>query len=110
TASIQVASTSISRAAWARRAAGTPFARSGCSGGGTESPDGRTMEGGSGLRLAGAHRQLEQEQEGGGQRHQARPRGDRQGVRWEMPGERREEDRSQRGDAECAGELLDGLE
>ena len=45
TAFIPGASTSILRAARARRAAGTPSARSGCSGGGTESPDGRTMEG-----------------------------------------------------------------
>ncbi len=39
TASIRVASTSTSRAAWGRRAAGTPSARSGCSSGGTGTPD-----------------------------------------------------------------------
>ena len=39
TASTRVASTSTSRAAWGRRAAGTPSARSGCSTGGTAPPD-----------------------------------------------------------------------
>ena len=39
TASIRVASTSTSRAAWERRAAGTPSARSGSSTGGTAPPD-----------------------------------------------------------------------
>ncbi len=42
TASTRVASTSVSRAVWARRAAGIPSARFGCSSGGTEPPDGRT--------------------------------------------------------------------
>jgi hypothetical protein len=39
TASIRDASTSILRAVWVRRAAGTPSARSGCSNGGTQSPE-----------------------------------------------------------------------
>ncbi len=43
------------------------------------------------LWLAGAHRELEKEHKGGGQRHQAGPRRDGEGVRWEMSGQRREE-------------------
>src|SRR6266511_992996 len=44
TASTRVASTSTSRAAWGRRAAGTPSARSVCSTGGTAPPDASAAE------------------------------------------------------------------
>src|ERR1700753_1318045 len=62
------------------------------------------------LALPWLHRQPEDEQEGRGQRREAGPGGDLQGLGGELGVELGEEDRAEDRDAERGRELLDGLE